>query len=186
VDKEICVSHRADHFPIIAQFIEDIGMIDIIDSQTGINSNEILTTGQAASAMIIMALGFTSRPLYLAPQFFESKALNLIIGKNKTGNKFVDEILPEHLNDDKLGRTLDEIYEIGPDTLFQTIAFAAAKKEKLTVPTLHVDTTTHSFYGEYNNEELTDSEKLSHAQIEYGFSKDKRQDCKQLVQELIV
>ena len=48
--------------------------------------------------------------------FFESKALKLIIGKSKTNR--TAEILPEHFNDDKLGRVLDEIYDLGPDMLF--------------------------------------------------------------------
>ena len=99
-----------------AQLIEDIGMIDLIDGLTGVHSNEVISTGQAAAAMVVMALGFVSRPAYLSPQFFESKALKLIIGKSKTNR--TAEILPEHFNDDKLGRVLDEIYDLGPDMLF--------------------------------------------------------------------
>ena len=44
-----------------------------------------------------------------------------------------------------LGQVLDEIYDLVPDILFQSIAFAAARKEKLTVPTLHNDTKSFSF-----------------------------------------
>lgn len=140
--------------------------------------------------MVVMALGFVSRPAYLSPQFFESKALKLIIGKSKTNR--TAEILPEHFNDDKLGRVLDEIYDLGPDMLFQSIAFAAARKEKLTVPTLHHDTTSFSFYGDYTSEASTGAKsgefpaEPCHAIITYGFSKDHRADCKQLVQELLV
>jgi transposase len=184
------VTHRVDHLAMVAQFIDDIGMVDIIDSITGIHPNEVLTTGQAAASMVVMALGFVSRPLYLSPQFFTSKALSLIVGKSRTGR--TSEFLPEHFNDDKLGRTLDEIYAVGPDTLFQTVAFAAARLEKLTVPSLHEDTTTHSFYGMYDGDTAkgisgrADCGEPCHATVEYGFSKDKREDCKQLVQELLV
>jgi transposase len=190
MENDTLMTHRADHLPMVAQFIDDIGMIKIIDDIVGVHPNEILTTGQAAASMVIMALGFVSRPAYLSPQFFESKALKLILGPSKTDKTI--EILPEHLNDDKLGRTLDEIYDLGPDTLFQTIAFAAARLEKLTVPTLHLDTTSHSFYGNYEGNLAAgvngraDSWEPCHAEIVYGFSKDHRNDCKQLVQELWV
>jgi len=190
MDDSDLTTDRVDHLPMVAQFLDDIGMVETIDSQVGVHPNEILSTGQTAAAMVVMALGFVSRPLYLSPQFFESKALGLIIGKSKTDKTPV--ILPEHLNDDKLGRTLDEIYDLGPDTLFQTVAFAAARREKLNVPSLHVDTTTHSFYGSYDDDTAAgvsgraDSTEPCHATVEYGFSKDMRHDCKQLVQELLV
>jgi len=191
-EEETLISYRVDHLPMVAQIIEDIGMIDLIDSQAGTHFNEILTTGETVAAMVIMALGFVSRPTYLSPQFFESKALELIIGNNKTKKEKKDKVLPEHFNDDKLGRVLDKIYEIGPDTLFQSIAFSAARKEKLKVPSLHEDTTTHSFYGIYDGDLASGiSSKVNSfepctAKIEYGFSKDRREDCKQLVQELLV
>lgn len=181
---------RVDHLAMVAQFIDDIGMVEIIDSSVGVHSNEVLTTGQAAASMVTMALGFVSRPLYLSPQFFTSKALQLIVGKSKTNR--TTEFTPEHFNDDKLGRTLDEIYAMGPDALFQTIAFRAARLEGLTVPSAHVDTTTHSFYGMYEGDAAKGissrhgDDEPCHATIEYGFSKDKREDCKQLVQELLV
>lgn len=190
MDLETYNTERVDHLAMVAQFIDDIGMVDLIDGMVEYHENEIVTTGQAAAAMVSLALGFVSRPMYLSPQFFSSKALRLIIGKSKT-NK-TEEITPEHLNDDKLGRTLDAIYKIGPDTLFQTIAFKAARLEGLSVPSLHLDTTTHSFHGEYESETskgISNSAKSGEpceVQITYGFSKDHRQDCKQLVQELLV
>lgn len=182
--------YRVDHLGLVAQMVEDLGIVTIIDSTVGYHSNEIVTTGQAAAAMVTMALGFVSRPMYLSPQFFESKALPIILGSSKTGK--TNQFLPEHFNDDKLGRTLDEIYDIGPDALFQTIAFAAARKEKLKVPTLHEDTTTHSFYGLYDDDNASgingrhDRNEPCHAVITYGFNKDNRSDCKQIVQELLV
>lgn len=68
MDEDLLTTSRVDHLPMVAQMIEDIGMVEFIDSQTGTHSNEIITTGQTVAAMVIMALGFVSRPTYLTPQ----------------------------------------------------------------------------------------------------------------------
>jgi transposase len=62
------------------------------------------------------------------------------------------ELGPEHFNEHKLGRTLDRIAAIGPDRVFLEVARHAFRNEKVAVPTLHVDTTTHSFQGVYEDE----------------------------------
>jgi transposase len=50
--------------------------------------------------MIINGLGMISSPLYLFGKFFEGKATEHLLGAG---------ILPEHLNDDCLGRALDKL-----------------------------------------------------------------------------
>ncbi|MBD2623609.1 MULTISPECIES: DUF4277 domain-containing protein [Microcystis] len=47
-------------------------------------------------------------PQTLFSQFFEDKAVEKLLG---------DEIKSEYLNDDKIGRFLDEIYQIGLNSL---------------------------------------------------------------------
>ena len=183
-------SYRLDHLGMVATMADEIGLVDIIDSLAGVDKNEIVTTGQATLAMVVNCLGFVSRPLYITPQFFQSKLVHFLIGKCKTAKKI--ELKPEHLNESKLGRTLDKIYEMGPDTLFQTIAFAAARKQGLKINSLHGDTTTHRFYGDYvgNNADAMKNSwgenEPCEIQIAHGFSKDHRADCKQIVQELLV
>ena len=183
-------SYRLDHLGMVATMADEIGLVDIIDSLAGVDKNEIVTTGQATLAMVVNCLGFVSRPLYITPQFFQSKLVHFLIGKCKTAKKI--ELKPEHLNESKLGRTLDKIYEMGPDTLFQTIAFAAARKQGLKINSLHGDTTTHSFYGDYvgnNADGMKNSwggDEPCEIQIAHAFSKDHRADCKQIVQELLV
>lgn len=52
--------------------------------------------------MILNGLGFHSRTLHMFPGFFADKPTERLIGPG---------ILPEHLNDDTLGRCLDALYE---------------------------------------------------------------------------
>ena len=60
-------------------------------------------------SLILNELGFLSAPLYLVEEFFVGKATEYLIG---TG------VLPSHLNDDKLGRGLDQYYQVGTTKLF--------------------------------------------------------------------
>ena len=51
--------------------------------------------------MILNALGFVSRPLYLTPEFFSNKPVDLLIRPHLCAADFTD---------DSLGRALDTLY----------------------------------------------------------------------------
>ena len=59
--------------------------------------------------MILNALGFVGRPLYLTPEFFSNKPVNLLIDPQLQASDF---------NDDSLGRALDALYEKGVTEVF--------------------------------------------------------------------
>lgn len=107
---------RLDHLGIIASVIKDLGIIELIDSRLKPDGQEEITIGEAVAAMIINGLGFSDRPLYLTPQFFENKPMELL---------FREGVDAEHFNRSKLGRSLDAIYGYGPDLLFSEIASTA-------------------------------------------------------------
>ena len=137
---------RLDHLGLVAQMADNIFLSETIDKLAGeVDNREIISTGQAVQAMCINCLGFTTRALHLTPQFFQTRDLKFLLGKNK-GRANI-ELKPEHLNEHKLGRTLDKIAEIGAEKVFMSVALTAFRNEKVSVPTLHLDTTTHSVYG---------------------------------------
>ncbi len=72
--------------------------------------------------MVLNGLGFVNQRLYLVPSFFESKPVDRLIGWG---------ILPEHLNDDVLGRALGSLYERGVTELYSIVALEAAKRLEL-------------------------------------------------------
>jgi hypothetical protein len=53
--------------------------MDMIDSRITPDEREEITTGEAIAGMLINGLGFSDRPMSLTPQFFEGKALNVLI-----------------------------------------------------------------------------------------------------------
>ena len=63
-----------NHLGIIAGIIDEIGIVEIINKQLGVHSQEKLSCGIIVKSIILNALGFVSRPLYLFPQFFSDKA----------------------------------------------------------------------------------------------------------------
>jgi len=190
--EDIIDSFRLDHLGLPAQMAQNIGFVDAIDSLLGTDSREVITAGQATLAMALNCLGFTSRPLYITPQFFAPRNIKFLLGNAKNHKDL--ELLPEHLNEHKLGRVLDRIAVIGPDRVFLEVARRAFRSESVKVPTLHIDTTTHSFQGLYENPDGTAITKIVgeesgdpvHVTVTHGYSKDHRMDCKQVVQELLV
>ena len=63
-----------------------------------------------------------------------------------------EEVRPEHLNDDVLGRALDDLYDYGVTELFRDLAARAGKKLRLSSRFAHLDATSFSFEGDYDSE----------------------------------
>ena len=178
-----------DHLGLVAGIIDEIGIVEIINEQVSIERGEIVTAGQVVKAIILNGLGFVSRALYLFPQFFEDKATEHLLGEG---------IEPKHLNDDKIGRVMDKLYQLNVSVIFLLISLAAVKKFGVATENSHLDSTSLSVEGEYKKEyptvEILKSgavgEEIETRQqpikITYGYSRDRRPDLKQLMIDLIV
>lgn len=163
---------RLDHLGIVSGTIKDLEIINLIDEHLKKDKQADVTPGETTAAMILNGLGFVSRVLTLTPQFFETKPLDILLR---------DGITQEQLNRYKLGRTLDAIAKYGCEALFNEIALSVCNQEKISLAHCHNDTTSFSVNGEYDDQ-AEDAEVF----ITHGYSKDKRQDLKQIVLELCV
>ena len=184
-----------DHLGIVAGIIDEIAIVDIINQKLGVDSREKITSGQVVKALILNGLGMVSRPLYLFSQFFEDKAIEQLLGNG---------IKSEYLNDDKIGRVMDEIYQLGLTSLFIEIGLLVTKKFKIETKSAHLDSTSFHLHGEYKSQDISKEEKsgqtprrrqaLGNEQqekerpiwITKGYSRDHRPDLKQSVLDLIV
>ena len=119
-----------NHLGIVAGIIDELQIVEIINQELGIDEQEIVNSGEIVKAIILNGLGFISQPLYLFPKFFEDKATEHLLGKG---------ILPEHLNDYKIGRVMDKLWEYGLSKIFMLIALSAAKKYKVNLEFSHFD-----------------------------------------------
>lgn len=172
LDKMTITTKSLDHHGLVAATCRELEIVEIIDREIKSDVREKITTGECVLAMILNGLGFTTKPLYITPRFFEDKSLELLIKKG---------IEASDLNDDKLGRTLDKLYEAGCDNLFSRIAFHGTEIFKVNKKFQHLDTTVMSVSGEYENDD-GGKEIL----ITYGRPKDGVQNSKQYLISLLV
>ena len=172
-----------DHLGIVAGIIDQIGLVEEIDRQIEQHPLQIISTGQVVKAMILNGLGFVSAPLYLFSEFFVGKATEHLLGEG---------IEPEHLNDDRIGRALDSLWNQGLTPLFTSIAMLAHQRFNLLTKSMHLDSSSFSLEGSYeieSSEESSESiesiESIESVKITYGYSKDHRPDLKQFMMDVI-
>lgn len=176
VGKEVIINsaisvENLDHLGIVAGLIDEIGIVEILNQRLGIDPREKVSTGVIVKAMLVNGLGFVSAPLYLFGKFFQGKATEQLLGEG---------VKPEHLNDDRLGNVLDEVYTAGLSELFLEISLAAANKFGVKRETAHLDSTSFHVDGEYAS-----SSEPGVIEITHGYSRDHRPDLKQFMMNLI-
>jgi transposase len=173
-DKDI-KTEVLDHHGLVAATCREIKLQEEINKRIGSKDpRRVVQPGLAVVAMIINGLGFTNRRLYLTPQFFNSKPLQLLLG---------EEVQAKDLNDHALGKALDEIADYGSTKLFGELAFAIAEREGLLegMKETRLDSTSFALHGRYDSEE--DIEAI---EVCKGYSKDHRPDLNQVLLSLVV
>ncbi len=143
----------------------------MIDARLVPDELEEITPGEAVSGMILNSLGFSNRPMTLAPQFLTNKPLDLL---------FREGVRAEMFNRFKLGRTLEEVHTYGCDGLFSELALSVCRQEGVDMRFHHLDTTSFSLTGDYVPEPGVEAMQITH-----GYSKDHRSDLKQAILELM-
>jgi len=84
---------RIDHLGIVAGVIQDLNIIDMIDSRITPDEREEITTGEAIAGMIINGLGFSDRPMSLIPILVRNEThiyCHSVAIQNKMQNLFFD------------------------------------------------------------------------------------------------
>lgn len=168
-------SKTLDHLGIVAGVCEKIRLIKQIDAHIP-DTGRTVTVGQAVQAMVLNGLGFVGRPLYLTPEFYRTKPLDVLIGAG---------IEADDLNSDSLGKALDYVHQAGITELFAAVSAHALKTYGIQVRFAHLDTTAFSLEGAYEVDPETDDDEPKPIKITYGYSKDHRPDLKQAILGLI-
>ena len=164
-------TERIDHLGIVAGVCQEIGLIEEIDRQVGVSEQKV-SCGQGVQAMVLNALGFSSRALYLVPDYLHNKPVDLLIDAGLSAEDF---------NDDSLGRSLDRLYARGVTEVFAQVAARALQVYQIEHRFVHLDSSSFHLHGQYEGEEA-DKEAIT---ITEGYSRDHRPDLKQVVVQLI-
>ena len=174
-----------DHLGLVAGMIDELGLVELTNQEIEPHCLEHVSAGQVVKAMILNALGFLSAPLYLFSEFFESKAVSHLLGEG---------VEARHLNDDRLGRVLDQLYETGITPLFMKVALQAVQRFGINIEQRHLDSTSISVEGEYATATATKTEGSAEKdsgeepipiEICRGYSRDHRPDLKQFLLTLV-
>lgn len=163
---------RLDHLGLVAGFCKAVGFEEMINTKLPkVSHKSHISNGTLLIAMILNGLGFVRRTLHLYPEYFAEKPTERLLGEG---------ILPCHINDDVMGRFLDDIYEEGASELYQQLALKVVTYLGLGCRSLNIDTTSFHVDGDY----MQDID-ATHIHITRGYSRDHRPDLNQVVLNLI-
>jgi transposase len=174
-----------DHLGIIAGIVDDIGIVEIIDRELGSHPQEKVSAGQVVKAMILNCMGFLTSPLYLFSEFFAGKATEHLIGAG---------VKAEYLNESRLGRVMDQLYEYGITLMFVKIATEMSKRFGVSTNHAHLDGTSIAVHGKYETKKGIEAEESIVGNdsaepiaitITQGYSRDHRPDLKQFTWHLL-
>lgn len=164
---------RLDHLGLVSGMCQELRIADMIDAVIPKSNDHKVSHGQAFVAMLLNGLGFHSRTLHMFPDFFADKPTERLIGEG---------VLPEHLNDDVLGRCLDALYDADVSMLYQVMAEKVVDKLGLKANSIHIDMTSFHVDGQYATQDGDDTQ---HLQLVKGYSRDHRPELNQVILELI-
>lgn len=151
--------------PIGQQFIEELGISELINSHIESGQEEI-SHGIVVNVLLLNLLD-SSSPLYLVSDWLGDYTDGL--GEfGKESQKF---------NDKRLGSTLDALYKSNRHTILSELSGRAISLHGINTDIIHNDSTTITFTGAYKRDRAISSE----VKMALGYNKDHRPDCKQIV-----
>lgn len=168
-------SFRIDALPVINAYIGGCGLPDIFERFIPGNPRRKISPAGILLFLLrnIMLSGF---PLYKLAEWAGDYMPELLgIGMAPR--------ISDAINDDRIGRALDELFLADRATMLTTIALRVIAGYRLDLSCFHNDSTTVTFHGAYRRKPKFDK---SPARILRGFNKDHRPDLKQLVFNLVV
>lgn len=160
-----------DHLGLVAGIIDEIGIEAEVNRLIGEEVGEKISAGTVVKALLLNGLGFVSSPLYLFSRFWEGKSVEHLLGAG---------VKASYLNDDKIGRVMDKLYQFGVNELFVLISLKARQHYEVSTKIGHLDSTSFHVHGDYNYLEQPGRIKITH-----GYSRDHRRDLKPFMMDLM-
>jgi len=169
-------AYQVGALPIVRALLGRLGWRELLEQAFGPPDLRLRLSHVEAALLLVSNFTLSRHPLYGVPAWlgrFESSALGLT---------------PEELaliNDDRLGRTLDRLFEIDLRTLTTQLVLAMTEIFGVELTRFHNDSTSITFSGAYRNAP-TSKRGQRRLRITHGHNKDHRPDLKQLVWSLTI
>ena len=162
--------------PVIRPFMEGLRLREHLAGALDPPDRRLKLDPVDSALLLVRNFVLSRHPLYGVPEWarqFDPAQLDL------------DERLLQLVNDDRLGRTLDRLFQADLRTLITQIIVHMAKKFGLDLRCAHQDSTSVTFSGVYP-EGPPRPDGRRRLRIVHGHNKDHRPDLKQLVWSLTV
>jgi transposase len=163
--------------PVVNHFLDRIGLAGRLDRHLPSDDRRLRLAPATVIGVVVRNLIVGHLPLYALGEWaapYQPALLGLSAGD------------AEALNDDRVGRTLDRLFDADRATLVTDVVLGVIRDFDLDVSQLHNDSTTVTFSGAYKG--ATGKARAGQATpaITYGHNKDHRPDLKQLLWVLTV
>lgn len=166
-------SCRIDALPVVNSYIDECGLPEIFERFIPAVHGKRVADSKILLFLLrnIMLSGF---PLYKLAEWSADYVPELL---GLAGHA------PDAINDDRVGRALDELFLADRASMLTTTALRAIDKYRLDTAFCHNDSTTVTFHGSYRRKPKFDKLPVC---LRRGFNKDHRPDLKQLIFNLVV
>jgi len=164
--------------PLVRHFFDRLRLDELLEAHVPDRKlGRQAKVGSARALSVMVANVLTSRgPLYSVPGWL----------RRHIPEEFgLDERQVEAMNDDRIGRALDRLYELEPASLLTGVVTRAVDEFDIDLSQIHSDTTTVTFSGDYEGQSAPEARSRPPL-ITFGYNKDHRPDLKQLVYSLAV
>lgn len=171
-------SRRVGALPILGRFLRRLRIDEFLGKHLPRQDRRSRVPTATALLLLVRNLLVSREPLYGIGEWAARHDTHWL--------DISDERLPA-LNDDRVGRALNRLFDADVAALALDVAAHAVSEFDVTLDELHNDSTTVTFHGDYENaeRERTLRGRLRLA-ITYGHNKDHRPDLKQLLYILTV
>lgn len=168
VDPNIVETYTVGKEGFIVALCEALGVPQLIDESLSSPTGRLSEIPYGILAMMMMVnMCDDHHPLYLMNEYYKYKDLEGI---------FHYPISLLQINDDRFGGLLDQFYATGCRGIFSKIAAKAVALYGIQVKNINFDTTSKVMWGTYETPEGT----IGAINVDFGHSKDKREDKKQI------
>ncbi|MGI8945144.1 MAG: IS1634 family transposase, partial [Thermoleophilaceae bacterium] len=170
-------SSRLGALPVIDVFLERMGVAALLDRHLPAGDARVSLQAATVIGVLVRNLCVEREPLYGLADWagsFECGLVGLVPGEAAL------------LNDDRVGRALDQLFDCDRATLLCDLTLAAINEFAVDCSQLHNDSTSIALHGAYHAADGRERGGKPTPAAKLGHSKDHRPDLKQLVLILTV
>ncbi|MEE8361791.1 MAG: IS1634 family transposase [Gemmatimonadales bacterium] len=171
-------SYTLGGLPIINHILQRMNLEAILRDHLGPDDPRVEVSTASALLVLVRNILISREPIYGVGEWASRQAPELLgLTEKQLG----------HLNDDRLGRCLDRLFDTMGPKLLLAVVRQVIEEFDVRLDELHNDSTSLSFHGAYReaSEEKTRRGRKTHA-VTFGHSKDHRPDLKQVLYILTI